>query len=181
MDKTAQTLREHKNITQTVAGTIASMGLEKAGQKVAGVLVTPAVWAINYGADGSQPNAIDIGIYASGFISSVGGLAVGVVKSIVDDDMNKKLAIIQAKENPKYAPFIQSCYSFSSSAAAINAQIIASLGGTAWKDPIGLWVYITDARGMMIKDFKPKSYVMLYQPKPSLVKKNGKFIWGMVR
>ncbi len=181
MDKLNETLRNHKSITQSTLGTIASMGLEKAGQKVAGVLVTPAVWMLNHSVDGSKPGAVDVGLYASGFFSGGAATIVGLFKSHVDDDMNRKLALIRKNEDPKYAPFIQNCYDYGSSPAGINAQTIASKGGTAWKHSTGLWVYITDAQGRMIKDFKPKSYVVIYQPKQPLVKQNGKLVWGITR
>lgn len=181
MDDVAQTLRNHKNLTQSSVGTIASMALEKAGQKVAGVLVTPAVWTLNYGVDGSRPGVVDVGLYAAGFFSAGAATVVGLFKSLMDDEMNKKLEIIRSRENQKYAPFIKNCYNFSASPAPINAQKVASLGGTAWKDPIGLWVYITDVKGRMVKDFKPKLYTVMYQPKHPLRMQNGKLVWGIVR
>lgn len=95
--------------------------------------------------------------------------------------MNKKLVEVQRREPPKLAAYIKNCYHYGSAAAAINAQIIASEGGTAWLHPNGLWVYITDAYGRMVKDFKPSVYVVIYQPKEPLVRKNGKFVWGSVR
>lgn len=182
MDNVAQTLRNHKNLTQSSLGTIASMALEKVGQKVAGVFITPAVWTLNYGVDGSKPGVVDVGLYAAGFFSAGAATVVGLFKSHMDDDMNKKLEVIRSKENPKYAPFIKNCYSFGYAPAAVNAQKVASLGGTAWKDPIGLWVYITDAKGRMVKDYKPKSYTVMLQPKtPLQVGKNGELVWGFVR
>lgn len=181
MEKTVKAFEDHKNFIQSGAGTIASIGLDKIGQKAAGTLITPAVWTLNYGATGTKPDVTDAGIYASGFVSFGASIAVGLLKAHIDDDMIQKLSEIRRTEKPIWAPHIKSCYQFSSAAPAINAQIIASMGGTAWKHPNGLWVYITDARGLMIKDFKPNVYVVIYQPKEPLVKKNGKLVWGITR
>jgi len=181
MDKTVKVVADHKNLIQSAGGSIASMGLDHVGQKVGGVLVTPAVWALNHGTSGAVPDEADIGIYAAGFLSAGASISVGLLKAHVDDDMNRKLMEVQRNEQSQWAPYIKNCYHFGSSAAAINAQIIASKGGTAWRHPNGLWVYITDARGRMIKDFKPKVYVIIYQPKEPLVRKNGKFVWGITR
>ncbi|ARU29188.1 hypothetical protein [Cellvibrio sp. PSBB006] len=181
MEKTVRVLEDHKNLIQSAAGSIASMGLDHAGKKIGGILVTPAVWALNHSATGAQPDKTDVGIYATGFLSAGASVAVGLLKAHVDDDMNKKLTEVQKKENSKWSPYIKNCYHFSSSAPAISAQIIASNGGTAWKHPNGLWVYITDARGRMVKDFKPNVYVVIYQPKEPLIRKNGKFVWGITK
>lgn len=43
------TIKGNKNVIQTTSGTIASIGLEQTGKKVAGALVTPAIWVVNYG------------------------------------------------------------------------------------------------------------------------------------
>ena len=157
------------------------MGLEKIGQKIAGVIVTPAIWAMNYVANGNRPDVVDIGLYAAGYFSAGASTGVSLLKSHVDDDMNQKLLSIQRKENPKWAPFIKNCYHFNYTLPPINAMTIAGLGGTTWKDLNGLWVYITDARGRMVKDFKPKSFVIMYQPKHPLIKRNGKFVVGVTR
>jgi len=67
-------------------------------------------------------------------------------------------------------------------APMINATTIASKGGTAWKHPVGLWVYITDIRGYLISDFNPKSAIEIYRPKQPLKRANtGKFYWEVIR
>jgi hypothetical protein len=181
MDKAVTKIEENRNLIQTASATVASMGLDKVGQKVAGVMVTPAVWLFNYAFLKAKPDSVDLGIYATGFLSAGASTAVGLLKSHVDDSMNKKLVEVQRRESPKLAPYIKNCYHYSSAPASINAQAIASEGGTAWLHPNGLWVYITDAYGRMVKDFKPNVYVVIYQPKEPLVRKNGKFVWGAVR
>jgi hypothetical protein len=182
MDKLAQSIENHKNMIQTNSSTIASIGLTKAGYKVGGVLVTPAVWVLNYSTQGSTPDGIDIGLYAMGFAgatASVAAIGVGVVKAAVDDDIDTKLREVIAGEDPKYRQFIKPCYRYAGLAPQINATTIASKGGTAWKHPNGLWVYITDIRGHLVNDYKPKTSVMTYRPNLPLKQgRNGRFLWG---
>ena len=40
----------------------------------------------------------------------------------------------------------------------------SSKGGTAWEHPNGLWVYITDARGLLVCDYRPVVARKIYQP-----------------
>ncbi len=182
MENLSKTIRNHKNTTQTISGTIAAIGLEKVGQKTAGVLVTPAVWVLNYSADGSKPSGVDAGIYASGFLSAGASVAVSLMKSVLDDDLQRKFEMATKSEPPKYAPFIKTCYHFASNPQLINAQRIASKGGTAWMHSNGLWLYITDSRGNMVADYKPKSAVKVYQPVyPFQRNNNGSLIWGQTK
>ena len=178
MGQTAKTIEDHKNIMQSVSGTIASMGLTKIGRPIAGVIVTPAVWVLNYSTQGATPDKVDAGLFGFGFISAPASITVGLVKAVVDDDMGKKLREIQAGEDSAYSRFIKPCYSYASSAPQINATTIASRGGTAWKHQNGLWVYITDAKGRLVNDFKPRKAVVIYQPKIPMIKGiNGRILW----
>ena len=185
MDRTAKAIENHKNIILSTNSTIASIGLEKAGQKVAGVLVTPAVWVLNYSAQGSTPDKIDVGLYVTGFfgtLASAGTITTSLVKAVVDDDIDTKLREIQSGEEPKYRPFIKPCYRYGMSAPQINAMSIANKGGTAWKHPNGLWVYITDINGYLVNNFKPKKAVVVYRPNLPLKKnRTGGFSWGITR
>ncbi len=56
MDRTAKVIENHKNLIVSTNSTIASIGLTKVGQKIGGVLVTPAVWVLNYSTEGSTPD-----------------------------------------------------------------------------------------------------------------------------
>lgn len=185
MDRTAKAIENHKNIIQTTSGTIASIGLNKAGQKIGGILVTPAVWVLNYSTQGTTPDEIDVGLYAAGFfgvLASAGAITTGVIKAVVDDDIDTKLREVQASEQSTYQPFIKPCYRYGMMAPQINATTIASKGGTAWKHPNGLWVYITDIKGRLVDDFKPNKSVIMYQPlHPLKSSRKGFFRWGMVR
>lgn len=182
MEQTAKAIENHKNIIQGVSGTIASMGLTKIGRPIAGIVVTPAVWVLNYATQGSTPDAIDVGIFGSGFISGPGAIFTGLVKAAVDDDIDKKLREVKAGEDPRYAAFIQPCNRYASNAPQINAMTIASKGGTAWKHTNGLWVYITDARGKIINDFQPRKAVIIYRPKIPMIKgRDGRLVWDVIR
>jgi len=185
MDQTAKAIENHKNLIQSTSGTIASIGLTKAGEKMAGVLVTPAVWVLNYSANGSTPDKVDVGLYATGFFGTLaasGAVVTGTVKAVVDDDMDTRLREIQAGEDPRYRRFIKACYRYGMMPPQINAMTIAGKGGTAWKHVNGLWVYITDARGYLVNDYKPRKAVVTYRPKLPLIKgSNGGLLWDTIR
>lgn len=178
MGDVATAVNGNKNVIQTVGGTVASIGLEQSGKKVAGALVTPATWALNYAAEGSKPGVIDVGIWLSGFFSAPASIATGVIKAFVDDDINQKLALVQSKEPAQYSKFIKACYNYGMAGPAINAMNIANQGGTAWITSVGLWVYITDANGHLVADYKPAEFHTLYQPKkPYKARPSGGFDW----
>lgn len=182
METIADKVQQHKNLIQSTSGTIASIGLEKVGQKAAGYMVTPAVWVLNYSTQGSTPDKTDMAIWATGFISAGASIAVGLVKAVVDDDMDTRVREIQSKENSTYSPYIKACFRYGSAAPQINAMKIASSGGTAWRAPNGLWVYLTDAEGKLVSDFTPNSYVELYRPQQPLTKaRAGGLVWNTLR
>lgn len=68
MDRTAKAIENQRNLILTTNGIIASIGLTKVGQKVGGVLVTPAIWVLNYSMQGATPDKVDVGLYAMGFL-----------------------------------------------------------------------------------------------------------------
>lgn len=185
MDKLATSIENNRNLILSANSTIASIGLAKVGGKVGGILVTPAVWVLNYSAQDSTPDKTDFALYTLGFlgtVASVAAIGTGAIKAVVDDDIDTKLRTVRAGEDPKYRKFIQPCYRYGMHAPQINATTIASKGGTAWKHPIGLWVYITDVRGYLINDFMPKSAVTVYRPKIPMKKSNsGRFFWEVVK
>lgn len=106
----------------------------------------------------------------------------GLLKAAVDDDINRKLALVQSKEPPRAANFIKACSNFGMASPSINAMTIANKGGTAWITSVGLWVYITDARDNLVADYQPKEFVTLYRPKkPYRANSNGGFDWEVLR
>ena len=157
-------VRENFNITQNTLGTIAAIGLEKIGKTVAGNLVTPAVWVLNSAAKGSSPSLVDVGIYASGFVSAPAAIAVSTVKALVDDNIYKKVEEIKLQHAVKYRPFIQPVQNYGSDQPFIIALSIASAGGTAWQGQNRQWVYLTDATGLLVPDFKPNKFFQAIQP-----------------
>ncbi|GAB1260589.1 hypothetical protein [Aurantivibrio plasticivorans] len=182
MDNIAASVEAHKNKIQTGSGTVASIGLEMTGKTVAGALITPATWALNYASDGSKPGAVDALIYGSGFLSTPAAIATGVLKAAVDDDLNAKLSEVKRTDNQKFRSFFKACSHFAGNSPQINAMNIASKGGTAWKHPNGLWVYITDAKGQLVSDFQPRLFTEMYQPdQPLKVGANGGFKWSVKR
>lgn len=182
MGSVSQSIVDHKNLIQTTSGNIASIGLEAAGKGSLGALVTPATWVLNYAVEGATPSAVDIGIYGAGFVNAPAAIATGTVKAIVDDDLNRKLEAAKSKEPAKFQPFIKLCYNYASASQQINAMTIASKGGTAWKAKSDVWVYITDARGLLVADYKPQSYIQIYQPKIPINKgRDGRLSWGVIR
>ncbi len=165
-------IKDNTNLIQTINSTIASISLDQLGKKVAGKLVTPAVWLVNHTTKIGSPSSVDVGIYLSGFVSGGASTAVSLVKAVVDDRINQKLDLVKAKEPEKYAPHNKACYYYGLAAPQINAMRIASEGGTAWISDKGLWVYITDACNNLVRDYTPSDYVRMFRPKKPLKEDN---------
>ena len=167
MDNIADKIEQNQNLLLSINQPLAVIGLEKAGQKMAGKLLTPAVWAVNYAANGKIPDKIDVGLFGTGLLGGAAGpasIATGIVKAVVDDDMNQRLKIVRNSEKPEFRSGIQPAYHFSLSPPAINAMTIASMGGTAWQHTNGLWVYITDKSNLLVPNFQPQKFIKIYKP-----------------
>jgi len=99
---------DNSSVIQGASSTIASIGLAKMGKAVAGNLVTPAVWALNYAVEDKTPDSIDIVLYLTAFTSSVAApatIATGLFKSVVDDDIARKLREVRnGIHNVEYRP-----------------------------------------------------------------------------
>jgi hypothetical protein len=185
MSNAEQFIKDHRTVLQTTGGTLASIALEKSGEKLAGNLVTPAIWVYNYVDSGATPDGADASIYATGLAGGVAApaaIATSMLKSVVDDDTARKVSAVRKGELPRYRPFIMPCSIYAPAPSVINAQTIASKGGTAWQHPNGIWVYITDARGRLVSDFKPKAAVKIYQPVTPLTKTtNNRYRWQLIK
>lgn len=170
MGDISETIERHQNIIKDVNSELAVMGLEKVGQKIAGKLLTPAVWALNYAVNGKTPDKLDFGLFGMGFLGGAAGpaaIVTGLVKAVVDDDMEARLKVVRQSEDAIYSDFIFPCYNYASAPPQINAMTIASMGGTAWQHPNGLWVYIlckSEKKLINVPNFKPKQAVQVYQP-----------------
>lgn len=149
----------------------------KTAGRVGGGLVQPAVWVVT----GTKPDAVDVGLWGVGLTGIFGAVAAGVtgiVKGIVDDHTAQLLVPIRNGEPAKYRPFILPTTEYSGMAGQfINAMTIASQGGTAWLHQNGLWVYLTDAKGRLVPDYKPNRCKKLFQPKLPLKRVSGGFEW----
>lgn len=167
MSDIAEKFERNQNLVSSLNQPLAVMGLDKVGQKVAGKLLTPAVWAANYAVNGKLPDKVDLGLFGTGLLGGVAGpasIVTGIVKAVVDDDTGQKLKLVRSNEKPEYRKNIKPTYHFSSAPAAINAMTIASLGGTAWQHTNGLWVYITDGNDLLVPNFQPQKFVKIYRP-----------------
>lgn len=167
MGEVVNTIDQNKNLISSLSQPLAVIGLEKIGQKVAGKLLTPAVWAMNYAVNGATPDKIDVGLAGFGLMGGAAGpaaIVTGIVKAVFDDDMAAKLKVVRLDEEPKFRTFIIPCYNYSAAPPRISALNIASQGGTAWQHPNGLWVYIRDAQGRLVPNFKPNRFKQTYRP-----------------
>ena len=185
MSSAGQIVKDNRSLLQTTGGTIASIALEKTGKKLAGSLVTPAIWVYDYATQDAVPDNADVGIFLTGLAGGAAApaaIATSVLKSIVDDDTARKVERVREGEPSKYRPFIKPCAIYASTPPAINAQTIASKGGTAWLHPNGVWVYITDARGYLVNDYNPAIAIKVYQPvHPISQTNNGLYRWHSVK
>lgn len=167
MNNLVEKVKAHKNLISSINQPLAVIGLDKMGQKVAGKLLTPAVWATNYAVNGKIPDKVDLGFFGTGLFGGAAGpasIATGIVKAVVDDDLEQKLKLVRQSEKPEFRKYIKATYHYASAPAGINAMTIASMGGTAWQHPNGLWVYLTDERNLLVPNFKPQKSVKVYRP-----------------
>ena len=160
-------IENNQNLILSINQPLAVMGLDKVGKKMAGKLLTPAVWGANYAVNGKTPGKVDLGLFGTGLLGGASGpasIVTGIVKAVVDDDLEQKLKVVRSSEKQEFRDDIKAAYNFSSAPAAINAMTIASLGGTAWQHPNGLWVYITDKNSHLVPNFQPQKFVRKYRP-----------------
>ncbi|CAA0123421.1 Uncharacterised protein [BD1-7 clade bacterium] len=163
------------NSIQTVSGTVAAIGLEKTGNAVAGNMVTPAVWALNYAAKGSTPNEVDLSIYGLGFLNGPAGIAMSLFKAYMDDDIAKKVDEIKQKQSVEYRNYIFAVQAYRNLPPFIAALKVAENGGTAWQGHNDQWVFITDSNGALVADYEPVGAVKVIKPIYPFIEENGKF------
>ncbi len=97
-------------------------------------------------------------MFGTGLLGGAAGpasIVTGIVKAVVDDDIEQRLKAVRNSEKPGHRLSIQPTQYFASAPSAINAMTIASMGGTAWQHPNGLWVYIT-ADDLLVPNFQPQ-------------------------
>ncbi len=176
----------HNSLSKGTASTVVSMQLAKIGTKVggatigkvAGAVVTPAIWVDDYIKTGSTPGAVDTLIYAVGFLEAPVAIFMGTFKSIMDDEIALKLEHVRSKEPQIYRKYIKPVSTSGGYAPpAITAIKLATKGTTAWYHPIGIWVYILDEKNKNVMDYVPVNATVIYQPKSPLKKGvNGSFL-----
>ena len=173
-------LDDNRSAAMSAGSTIASIGVD-AGAKGLGKWVSPAVWTLT----GEAPSKVDGGLWAIGLIPGFGIAAAGTsfIKGMVDDDVRRRLEGVKACEPAEKRPFIRPAVDYSMWAGeGINAQTIASCGGTAWEHPNGLWVYLADARGVPVCDYRPAIARTIYRPYlPLSPAGRGRVKWTVVR
>lgn len=136
---------------------------------VAGLVVQPVVWAVT----GNGPDAADSFIYgmgaigvAAGAILAIPAAVTGVVKALVDDHTQELVA--RAKLDEPLAVrggiFCVDEFSFAASGGHIQSMTIASSGGVAWQHPNGVYLFLRDAAGLPVCDYRPRSFTRIYKP-----------------
>ncbi|MDH5571449.1 MAG: hypothetical protein OEY89_06765 [Gammaproteobacteria bacterium] len=172
---------EHSSLKKNTGSTLVSMALDKAGSRL-GPLISPALWVHDYIKHDKQPDIGDYSIYIGGLLSGPAAIITGLFKSVVEDEIETKLNHVRSIEPALYRNWIKPCYGYNSSAPRINAMTLASSGTTVWHHPIGIWVYITDADGNAVIDYKPVNPTVVYRPRLPLEKsKTGGYIWTSYR
>lgn len=144
------------------------LGLRGAAGGLAGALVQPAVWVLS----GRAPQPGDVELWGLGTIVSLAGGAIGsgatmvtgVVKALVEDHEDGIIATAVANEPARYRPFIRSVRNYGMSGRGIVAMTIASHGGVTWRVGPATWVYITDATGKLVCDYRPAYAMEIYAP-----------------
>jgi len=161
-----------KEASQTIVSEALGHVLEKAGKaalgKGAGALVQPAVWVLS----GKAPQPGDIELWGLGTVVSIAGgtigsaatIVTGLVKAAVEDHEDGIIAQAVSREPEKYRPFISSVRNYGASGRGIVAMTIAHHGGVTWRVGPATWVYITDARGRLVCDYKPAYAMEIYGP-----------------
>jgi hypothetical protein len=150
------------------AGTAGRAGLGGAVGGGVGALVQPAVWVIG----GKAPQPGDIALWGLGTAASLLGGAIGsgatmvtgVVKALVEDHEDGMIATAVANEPARYRAFIRSVRNYGASGRGIVAMTIANHGGVTWRVGPATWVYITDATGKLVCDYRPAYAMEIYGP-----------------
>jgi len=182
----------YKNSVTNIGVTVGAESVTRAVGKVAGstkgsaagLIVQPVVWV----ATGTAPDAGDGFLYGVGVVAALAGSALlagagavtGIIKAAVDD--HTQSLVDEAKlDEPAYARdgiFPLGDYSFWASDNEIQAMTIASYGGVVWKHKNGALCFIRDAKGHLVCDYEPKSWVKQYRPQlPLKAGSKGRVKW----
>jgi hypothetical protein len=161
-----------KSAGQTIVSITLTEGLKKAGKaalgNTVGALVEPAVWVLS----GKPPQPGDVALWGGGTVvgllgGPIGTAAVaitGLVKGLVEDHEDGEVAAAVAKEPEQFRPFIKSVRNYGASGRGIVAMTVANHGGVTWRVGRATWVYITDAKGRLVCDYRPAFAYSIYGP-----------------
>jgi hypothetical protein len=161
-----------REVSQTIASVTLEQGLSVAGRAgagtVAGALVQPAIWVLS----GRPPQPGDMALWGGGVVAgiltgAIGGVAsavTGVIKAAVEDHEDGLIEAAKAREPARYRPFITSVRNYGASGRRIVAMTIANHGGVTWRVGPATWVYLTDAMGRLVCDYRPSFAYEIYGP-----------------
>lgn len=190
MSKPLDAVEKNRKTLLTLSTTLADNGLDgvpgPTGRTVAGVLLEPIVWWLDYEVNEEEPSATDYMTYALGNIQTphtkVAAFVVSVLNSVSDDQKNFLLKAVRAEYPAEQRKGIKACLDFCGlTGPSITAQQIAFRGGTAWLHPNGLWVYAEDKKKKLIPRFKPLTSKKIYQAWWPLRPKGGGFEWREIQ
>lgn len=166
-----------------IAEHISEKGATQAGRtaaKIFGVALEPAIWLLK----GESIDAADAGLYGVGLVAGSNPLgwaamAVGVVKSVVEDSVEHSIQKYASKEHPSVYRNIKpaSKLSFFAQGGCIGAMQVASRGGVAWQLPNGVWVFLADAKNRLVCNYRPRGSRMVYRPKLPLQYSGSGYRW----
>jgi hypothetical protein len=156
----------NRNILQAIGGHLAEIGLARAGAAPLGAIISPATWVYNYKTQGSAPSSVELafwGVSLAGGIFAPVSLAVSYIKSLVDDDIQRK--VIEARKTEKDSPYSPGILAVTGWGPPSSiAATFARSGGVAWQHDNGVWLSIVDGNGRLIPNFKPKKYRAIVRP-----------------
>lgn len=181
----AQTLEDNRLASMALSTGAASQGVARRFGGVAGNAVQPVVWVLDARANGNTPDKVDAGLWVFGLfggIASGAAFVTGLVKAFVDDNTRQKLEEVRRSEPAARREFIHACVNRGGQGRQFNnAMKVAMQGGTAWKHPNGLWVFITDAAGRLIVDYEPQQADEILGPTLPLKEVRGGYQWTQRR
>lgn len=164
----------------TATGHIAEIGLKAAGKSHLGFVVSPALWGLNYASTSAKPSSVDISLWIVGLRGgplALASLVLGYIKSLVDDDMERKAKAAIRQEPQLYRKNIVPLAGGWGPPSALAARV-AEQGGTAWRNPNGIWLSIVTKDRLLVPNYQPASSVAILRPVyPSQRTKQGRFVW----
>ncbi|WP_237215383.1 hypothetical protein [Falsiroseomonas oryziterrae] len=148
---------------------VVGKGLGGAVGGTAGAFIEPAIWVLQ---DQPVPKEDKIkwavtaapGV-AAGPFGMVAGAVTGVFKGVIDGMEDDYVNQARAREPEARRDFIRSVRFWDAGGSELVARSIAEHGGVAWRvSRAATWVYIADATGKLVCDYKPSFSYEIYKP-----------------